>query len=306
VDLLIGRTPVSKKGHLRDCGVVIGLLPKLAQLRRKGRARAVLLADDASVLFGRAFTRIGSTLLLYPHRGVHLDVPREVDFGGRPIDIVQDLVEYTGLDRHQVEALLQRRHESFRVEWHARPQAVHSESWFYLSSRTYLFGNAVHDAGPVADELAGFMRGPSDVLDFGGGTGNLALALAARGHRVDYLERSALQKDFVRFRIDKHGLEQQIRILDAWRSLPALAYDLVCAMDVFEHIANLGETMTGILNAIRPEGLLAESSAFVRNTSNPMHHEAESEFAELMRANDFEEVHKSEFVRIWQAPAQVR
>jgi hypothetical protein len=64
--------------------------------------------------------------------------------------------------------------------------------------------------------------------------------------------------------------------------------------------------MTGILNAIRPEGLLAESSAFVRNTSNPMHHEAESEFSELMRANGFAEAHASEFLRIWQAPARER
>jgi 2-polyprenyl-3-methyl-5-hydroxy-6-metoxy-1,4-benzoquinol methylase len=285
---------------------VIGLLPRLARARRKARARALLLADDASVSFGRAFTRLGKTLLLYPHRREHIDVPSKIDVGGRTVDIVQDLVDYTGLDRYQVEALLRRRHESFRVEWHALPQALHSESWFYLASRTYLFGNAVHDAEPIADELSGFMLESSDVLDFGGGTGNLALALAARGHRADYLERSALQKDFVRFRIDKHGFEQRIRILDDWRPLPALAYDLVCALDVFEHIENLAESMTGILNAIRPEGLLAESSAFVRNTSNPMHHEAESEFVQLMRANDFAEAHASEFLRIWQAPATQR
>ena len=46
----------------------------------------------------------------------------------------------------------------------------------------------------VANALKTYLGGASDVLDFGGGTGNLALALAARDHRVDFVERSALQK----------------------------------------------------------------------------------------------------------------
>jgi SAM-dependent methyltransferase len=260
-------------------------------------------AEDASVLAGRALTRVGTKLLLHPHRSERVDVPTPIDIDRRRVDIVEDLVEYTGLDRDRVEALIRRSHESFRTEWHAVPPALRNEEWFYLVSRTYLFANAAHDAGGVANALSGFLTDASDVLDFGGGTGNLALAIAARGHRVDYLERSALQKDFVRFRVEKHGLEGRVRVLDQWSPLPPASYDLVCAFDVLEHIESLGETLTTMLRALRPGGLLAESSPFVRNVSNPMHHETDADFLRVLTRNRFSPVHKSESFRLWRAEA---
>jgi 2-polyprenyl-3-methyl-5-hydroxy-6-metoxy-1,4-benzoquinol methylase len=90
---------------------------------------------------------------------------------------------------------------------------------------------------------------------------------------VDFVERSALQKDFVRFRIEKHGLQDRIRVLDQWTPLAPGAYDAVCAIDVLEHLESLEEILANLLQSIRPGGVLAELSPFVRNTSNPMHHE---------------------------------
>jgi len=179
------------------------------------------------------------------------------------------------------------------------PPPLHNEDWFYLSSRTYLFANAVHDGEGVADVLRGHLGSASDVLDFGGGTGNLALALAARGHRVDFVERSALQKDFVRFRIDKHGLQDRIRVLDQWTPLAPSAYDAVCAIDVLEHLESLEEILANLLQSIRPGGVLAELSPFVRNTSNPMHHEAEATFFRVMQTEGFSCTQQIERFRLW-------
>jgi 2-polyprenyl-3-methyl-5-hydroxy-6-metoxy-1,4-benzoquinol methylase len=259
---------------------------------RELRARAGPAVDDLSVAAGRVLTRAGTTLLLYPHRDERIDIPHRA--------LVEDLVEYTGLDDMQITALLQRRHESFRAEWHALPQELRKESWFYLSSRTYLFANAVHEADALADALARLLPGPSEILDFGGGAGNLALALAASGHRVDYVERSALQKDFVRFRIQKHGFEGRVHVLDEWNALAREAYELVCAFDVLEHIGSLAATLEGsLLPALKPKGILAECSPFVRTLSNPMHHENEADLIRVMRAHGFSAVREDELFRLW-------
>ena len=271
----------------------------IAQTRLRIRSTSRTIADQAAIAGGGFLARAGTHLLLYPHRREEVEAPPEIDLRGRSVDIVQDLVEYTGLARDQVHALIQRRHESFRSEWHALPPALHNEDWFYLSSRTYLFANAVHDGEGVAEVLGGYLSGAGDVLDFGGGTGNLALALAARGHRVDFVERSALQKDFVRFRIEKHGLQDRIRVLDQWTPFAPGAYDAVCAIDVLEHVESLEETLANLLQSIRPGGVLAELSPFVRNTSNPMHHEAEATFFRVMQAEGFSCTHEIERFRLW-------
>jgi 2-polyprenyl-3-methyl-5-hydroxy-6-metoxy-1,4-benzoquinol methylase len=272
---------------------------RLAQTCLRLRTTSDTVADQAAIAVGGVLARIGAHLLLYPHRREEVDVPPEIDLEGRSVDVVQDLVEYTGLERDQVHALIRRRHESFRSEWHALPPALHNEDWFYLSSRTYLFANAVHDGEGVTDVLKGYLGGASDVLDFGGGTGNLALALGARGHRVDFVERSALQKDFVRFRIEKHRLQDRIRVVDQWTPLAPSAYDAVCAIDVLEHLESLEEILANLLQSIRPGGLLAELSPFVCNTSNPMHHESEAAFFRMMQAEGFSCTQQIERFRLW-------
>ena len=272
------------------------LIVHARRLAPQGRA----LTDVASVAAGRLFMRVGAKLLLHPHRAERIDLPARIETNGTSVDVVEDLVEYTGLDRDQVVALIRRRHESFRGEWHALPPALRNEAWFYLSSRTYLFANAIHDAEDLADALTGIMPDSREVLDFGGGTGNLAIALATRGHRVDFVDRSALQTDFVRFRVQKHGLDT-IRILDHWVPLARRAYDLVCAFDVLEHLEALAETLSNLLPAIRTGGMLAECSPFVRNVSNPMHHELESEFMRVMQNEGFLRAHEDARFRLWRA-----
>jgi len=97
-------------------------------------------------------------------------------------------------------------------------------------------------------------------------------------------ELSALQRDFVRFRVDRHGLADRVSVLDPWAAPPAGAFDAVSAFDVFEHLPDGRAILADrLLPALGDGGLLFEDSPFVQNLSNPMHH-ADWGLAEQLRA----------------------
>lgn len=228
-------------------------------------------------------------------------MPEPLKVGEHSIDVVADLVEYTGLPKKTVSSLLQRRHDNFRLEWFMLPSAIRKEHWYYLSSRTYVFGNAIHvEDWPRVRGIVRSVAAPARILDFGGGSGNLALALAAEGHHVDFLELSALQKDFVRYRAWKQGLADRIRVLDQWTGLAAGSYEAICAFDVLEHLSALAEVLeTSVLPAIANGGVLLERSPFGRDLTNPMHHENADELDRTLYRCGFVLLRTSAWLRVW-------
>jgi 2-polyprenyl-3-methyl-5-hydroxy-6-metoxy-1,4-benzoquinol methylase len=166
-----------------------------------------------------------------------------------------------------------------------------------------VFGNASHFATAREIELVGAAVAPgSRILDFGGGVGNLAIALAVRGHHAAIDELNALQRDFARFRVDRHRLGDRVSVLDPWADLPRAAFDAVTAFDVFEHMPD-GRTILEerLLPALRDGGVLIEDSPFVRTIANPMHH-ADWGLAELLGARGFEVRSRDAHTRVWQSP----
>jgi SAM-dependent methyltransferase len=190
--------------------------------------------------------------------------------------VLDDLAAYTGLPTTVVEDLVLRREPvDFRAEWHATPPALRDDHWFYLSSKTYLFGNAIHFPDDTEiDAVAELLVGQETVLEFGAGSGNLALGLAERGLTVVADEVSALQRDFIRFRVTRHGLDERLSVLDPWTAPAAASVDAITAFDVLEHLPDGHATLQDrLLPALRPGGVLIENSPFVRNMANPMHHQ---------------------------------
>lgn len=237
--------------------------------------RLPAIGDTAAVTGGTWLAKGARRLLLLPYRQERVEAPSPLSIGGRSFDIVSDLAEFTALPEESVRALVSRRIEDFRTEWLQWPETLRSDGWFYLSSRLYLFANAVHfhDAPELIDDVAGLLPAGAHVLDYGGGTGNLSLALAALGFDIDYRELSALQKDFVRFRRQRYGLEDRLEVLDSWAELPSGAYDAVLAFDVLEHVPDLAHVVARIAETLKKGGLLVDTSSFSVGLANPMHHE---------------------------------
>jgi len=191
-------------------------------------------------------------------------------------DLIDDLAAYTALPVAVVEDLVcRRRPVDFRAEWHATPPALRGDHWFYLSSKTYLFGNAIHFVTDAeVDAVAELLPPGAAVLEFGAGSGNLSVGLARRGHQVVCDELSALQRDFIRFRVARHGLGDRVRVLDPWQPPDVGSVDAITAFDVLEHVPD-GRALLEerLLPALRAGGVLVEDSPFDRNVANPMHHE---------------------------------
>jgi 2-polyprenyl-3-methyl-5-hydroxy-6-metoxy-1,4-benzoquinol methylase len=202
-------------------------------------------------------------------------VPAPLVAGEHRFDVVDDLVEFTALPSETVRTLVARRIENYRTEWMELPAELRDDRWFYLSSSTYLFANAVHfhDSPRILDEVVALLPPDGQVLDFGGGTGNLSLALAARGFHVHYSELSAVQSEFMRYRLQRHGLRERVEILDSWAKLPVGAYAAVCAFDVLEHLPDLPRVVEEIAASLLDGGLLLDTPTFAVTLANPMHHE---------------------------------
>jgi SAM-dependent methyltransferase len=261
------------------------------------RREAAERVDDAGVRLAETLYRRADALVARAFRAERCELPA----GGGAASVVDDLVAYTQLPRATVERLLgDREPTSFRSEWHATPPDLRADHWYYLSGWGYLFGNAIHFADDAAVTLVdAALPRDGDVLDFGAGVGNFALALAERGHTVVADELSALQRDFLRFRVDRHGLDGRVRVLDPWAAPAPASVDAVTAFDVFEHLPDGRELLSErILPALRPGGVLIEDSPFVRNAANPMHHD-DWGLAETLSAAGLAVREQQRNLRIW-------
>jgi hypothetical protein len=240
---------------------------------RRGRDSAI----EQSPRLAEQLYRGADSVAHLPFRGELTELPPAVEIAGVTLDVVADLAAYTELPRNVVERELSTRAGiNFRGEWLATPEHLRQDHWFYLSSKAYLFANATHfpDTAFADAFVAPYVGADGSALDFGSGTGNLALIMAARGVRVWVSELNALQRDFIRFRVDRHGLGDRVTVTDPWSELPRGAFDAVVAVDVLEHLPDCRSVLErDLLPALSPTGALVENSPFVVTAANPMHHE---------------------------------
>jgi SAM-dependent methyltransferase len=111
-----------------------------------------------------------------------------------------------------------------------------------------------------------------DVLDLGGGTGGMAVALAAQGHQVLVVDPSPDALAALERRAAEAGVGDHVRSVQGDAAMLAEVTgpdgtDLVCCHEVLEHVDDPAGALAEVGRALRPGGvvslLVAQRSAVV-------------------------------------------
>jgi 2-polyprenyl-3-methyl-5-hydroxy-6-metoxy-1,4-benzoquinol methylase len=129
------------------------------------------------------------------------------------------------------------------------------------------------DTGPLAYVLGLDIAREHRVatcLDFGSGIGSGALLFAHAGIRMTLADISTTLLDFARWRFTRRGLSVQTLDLKQ-ATLPDSSFDMILAMDVFEHLAEPVQVVEQLWRALRPGGLLFARIHAEEDADRPQH-----------------------------------
>ena len=174
----------------------------------------------------------GTTLCNLPTRSVMLP-----PMPGRPIPFdaageAAELRAYLGEDYDH--SRLERYEEQLEDEL-AR---VGDEQAFYRTSEGYLYNLTAFAMTatklPYLADLTRIVAPGSRVLDYGCGIGSDGLLLLELGYRVEFADFDNPSTRYLRWRLERRGLEARVHDLDAGD--PPRGFDLAFAFDVIEHV----------------------------------------------------------------------
>jgi SAM-dependent methyltransferase len=144
-----------------------------------------------------------------------------------------------------------------------------AEAYSTLDERTYYEETAIASLekfNNAAQDIASLVPRDAEILDIGGGDGTFARALARNGFRNISLHEIPGSK------IANIGdiIRKTYRDFD-YSTLPATAFDVVCLMDVLEHVSNPSRTVAAVNRILRPGGFIYLHSPVVTVLNRLMH-----------------------------------
>lgn len=168
---------------------------------------------------------------------------------------------------------------TLRHEWQQSvdPASRASIEQFYQSPTTLYelldWHSLRDDDGPLAYVLALDIAREREVescLDFGSGVGSGALLFRQAGIQMTLADISTPLLTFCRWRFDRR--RQTAGFVDLKRDpLPRETFDMILAMDVFEHLADPVDAVEQLSVALRPGGLLFARIHGEEDADRPQH-----------------------------------
>lgn len=224
-----------------------------------------------------------------------------------PESIFAELGRYVGCeDLAEVQLRCTHAVANVKREWQEKvdPGNRQSVEQFYDESQAMLYElmgwhTLCDDASPLAYVTAlrfAQQRGCRTYLDFGAGVGSGGILFARHGLQVALADISSPLLRFSQWRLGMRGLSAQYLDLKA-SGLPSQAFDLVTAMDVFEHLLDPAGVVEELWKALKPRGFLFARISAESDEDRPQH--IVQDFGptfERLRAFGFLEVWRDEWL----------
>lgn len=176
-----------------------------------------------------------------------------------------ELADYLGIPADQLARLGRESAERIEREWleQVLPASPGSIESFYDRAEVHLheltrWHSLAEDDSPLAYVVAlRFAQAHHchAYLDFGSGVGSAGILFARAGFSVSLADISSVLLDFSRWRLEARGIVVQHLDLKRQR-LPAETFDIVTAMDVFEHLVDPVAAVDELWRTLRPGGLV--------------------------------------------------
>ena len=185
-----------------------------------------------------------------------------------------DISDLAAVERYFSNAVM-----TLQREWQANVNANYRASIenFYESPATVYELMEWHslrdDTGPLAYVLGLDIARSHSVqhcLDFGSGVGAGALLFIRAGIEMTLADISTTLLSFARWRVATRGVQAHFVDLKH-ESLPDGEFDMILAMDVFEHLADPVETVDRLCRALKPGGVLFARIHAENDASRPQH-----------------------------------
>jgi len=225
--------------------------------------------------------------------------------------LIGDMADYLKMTPAELIQLLEGEpQKDVAYEWTTlhNPKTQQDRDLFYSTCKTYLLDLTMWNVSPTYRQIIDMLPQVEDktVLDFGAGLGSSSLWLAAmKAKRVDYYDLSGVLQDFAKWRIEKLDQNTFINFLPSLNGASD-KYDLVVAIDVFEHIPK--DTLDGILGqlwqSLKDKGQLFCHVEFDKHDGvYPQHFEYGDEFQDMMRTIGFKQLQMAGSIQLWQKEA---
>ncbi len=182
---------------------------------------------------------------------------------------LEEICAFTGEEIRTVEEKCEQAGLAATSLWRRNAPETGSEiRRFYQESDFYVYELMKTEYNGGADELVENVLkevGAGErVLDYGGGCGTLAIALAGAGAKASHLDLPGRLLDFASFRFQRRGLQVEVLASEQGQPLPGL-YDTITCISVLEHLSEPEAVLRNLVEHVRPGGKLILEVDFEEN-----------------------------------------